>query len=43
MNERCVVAIKNPCAEAQETMDQKFWEGLIVDARYVSTIVTVNK
>jgi hypothetical protein len=43
MNDRCAVALKSPCSEAQETMEPKFWERMCVDGRWLSTIVTINK
>lgn len=42
-NYRCVTAHRHPCAEAQETMQGKFWERMLSDGRWLSTIVTVNK
>lgn len=43
MNVRCLIASNHPCAEAQDTMNPQFWERMMVDGRWLSTIVTVNK
>jgi hypothetical protein len=43
MNERCAVALANPLARADESMDRKFWQRQCVDGRFLSTIVTLNK
>jgi hypothetical protein len=43
MNDRCAVAFNNPCAEAQDTVNPAFWERVLVDGRWLSTIVTINK
>jgi hypothetical protein len=43
MNDRQEIAFRFPCAEAQETVDPKFWRRECVDGRWLSTIVTINK
>jgi hypothetical protein len=43
VSDRQAVAFSFPCAAAQETLDQKFWERMCVDGRWLSTIVTINK
>lgn len=43
MNERCQVAISNPIARADSGAAPMFWRRLVVDGRWLSSIVTVNK
>jgi hypothetical protein len=43
MNERCTIALARPCARANETLGRHFWRRLVVDGRFLSTIVTINK
>jgi hypothetical protein len=43
VNKRCVIAFRNPCARAEETLAPKFWRRMSVDGWWLSTIVTLNK
>lgn len=43
MDERCAIALADPLARADQTMQAKFWRRLCVDGHFLSSIVTLNK
>lgn len=43
MDERQKIALLEPCARAEETLNPKFWQRLCIAGRWFSSIITVNK
>jgi hypothetical protein len=43
MNGRQETAFRFPCARGHETMSSRYWQREFIQARELSTILTVNK
>ena len=38
MNERCAIALREPCARANETLGEQFWAPVCHENRWLSTM-----